>query len=260
MYSRYRFPALLLACCLLFSACARQNAVKSQPISDEIAPRRAQVSSSSLPSEDAAPQEDVIPQESAASQAEVSSSQQAGTSSVQASGEELLAQYYSVKAQEEALEIDIENLEAALRTGKLGDSEFQQKLAEYERQEDALDARKDALEAQIGPFAPYFSFTLPQDREGLLSLLDELERQDDELDGRKDALEDGYRSGSTSREDFLKEYALLEREDDFIGERQDAAERALAALPALSGHGSHSSTHHAEYDDWDDDGDDDDDD
>ena len=59
---------------------------------------------------------------------------------------DLMARLYQVKAEQDAIEVELDNLEADYRIGKVDDVAFQTKKAELKALDKALDEEEDQLE------------------------------------------------------------------------------------------------------------------
>ena len=85
-------------------------------------------------------------QKAAASQAASQTSLSDIVTGDQAKDEET---YYQVKAEKDAVEIDIENLEASFRIGTISQEDFTSQKADLKTQEDYLDAQEEILEDSL---------------------------------------------------------------------------------------------------------------
>lgn len=125
--------------------------------------------------------------------------------------------YCRVKAELDAIEIEISNLEAAYRVGSLDEQSFQSQRADLREQERALDFQEEMLEDSVERYF-YQSMEIPQgDIQTLLEQLSQVESQKNDQEGQERQLKLQYRNGEISREDFIsamQESISLEEELD----------------------------------------------
>lgn len=209
-------PILLFFCFITISGCSN-NEVKKQPISGSYAPK------------------DKVDIHNTNKQANINvSSKPINTNSLQ----ELFNQLYLTKAQEDAIEIDIENLEMSLRTGKITQEDFDTKISELKKEENSLDLEKTSLKKQISDLGWDYENPdlndeqekLPNDTTKLIRLLENYELLDDDYDMQEDTLETDYQLGNITREDFITKKAKLEQEADLNDRKKDQVEHILEVL------------------------------
>lgn len=133
--------------------------------------------------------------------------------------------YYQMKAEQDAIEIEKENLESAYRIGKVAEESFRAKKEELERRDEELDKLKKPLKP-IHAHIPPAETTL----ERLLQQLEKLERQENSLDSEEDNLEEAFRSGKMDRETFILNQADLLYREDLLDAQKHGCEDALELL------------------------------
>lgn len=138
--------------------------------------------------------------------------------------------YCQIKAEKEAVEIEIDNLEAAYRVGSLDEQSFQSQRAALKEQERGLERQEDMLE-DMAELYFYQSMEMPQgDIQSLLSQLSQVESQKNEQESQERQLKMQYRGGEITRQDFvsaMKENISLEEELDV---KEDMLEDSLERL------------------------------
>lgn len=138
--------------------------------------------------------------------------------------------YCQIKAEKEAVEIEIDNLEAAYRVGSLDEQSFQSQRAALKEQERGLERQEDMLE-DMAELYYYQSMEMPQgDIQSLLSQLSQVESQKNEQESQERQLKMQYRGGEITRQDFvsaMKENISLEEELDV---KEDMLEDSLERL------------------------------
>ena len=137
--------------------------------------------------------------------------------------------YCRVKAELDAIEIEISNLEAAYRVGSLDDQSFQSQRAALREQERELDIQEDMLENVVERYY-YQTMEIPQgDIQALLDQLSQVDRQKNDQESQERQLKMQYRNGEISREDFvnaMQDSISLEEELDVKEEMlEDSLER-----------------------------------
>lgn len=139
--------------------------------------------------------------------------------------------YYRVKAEKDAVDIDIDILEADFRVGKTGREEFISRKAELETKEDELERQENILESAIDLAYYQLEEGLPEgDIQSLISQKYELERRDNELETEEDRLEADYRSGKITRDEYIEQRTQGIREEEELERQDDLLERALERL------------------------------
>ena len=138
--------------------------------------------------------------------------------------------FCQIKAEKEAVEIEIDNLEAAYRVGSLDEQSFQSQRAALKEQERGLERQEDMLE-DMAELYFYQSMEMPQgDIQSLLSQLSQVESQKNEQESQERQLKMQYRGGEITRQDFvsaMKENISLEEELDV---KEDMLEDSLERL------------------------------
>lgn len=139
--------------------------------------------------------------------------------------------YYRVKAEKEAVEIELDRLEASFRVGELDEESFRSQKWELELQEEELEDQEDYLEHAVD-LAYYQSEPgLPEgDLQNLLQQIQELKKQELELEATTDSLERSYRNEEISREDFIRQMTEAVRSEEALDRQEELLERALERL------------------------------
>ena len=244
MRKKSYFAAILLAAAL--TGCSGQTAQPTQEVMPQNVPSDITAAQTAAETETEAMTEAVT--ESAAEAAvsapagtEAAAPAVSGTSasSAEETPEELLGRLYLVKAEEEALDVEEDLLEADVRTGKLTREEFLQKEMELEQKEDALDLSEDEIELALKKQFWTSGSLLPEDfaaslesmeLEELLNLLRENELEEDKNELEEDRLKMQYLNGEITREAFLTAQAELERASDLLEAKEDMIEYRLKLL------------------------------
>ena len=172
-------------------------------------------------------------QESQSVQAQAPESSQAAQAALPSASSDLaqdIETYCQVKAQKDAVEIEIDNLEAAYRVGSLDQQSFQSQRAALQNQERELDWQEEMLEDMVEMYF-YQNVELPQgDIQSLLDQLAQVDSEKYEQENQERQLKLQYRNGEISREDFIsgmKESILQEEELDV---REELLEDSLERL------------------------------
>ena len=139
--------------------------------------------------------------------------------------------YYRVKAEKEAVEIELDRLEASFRVGELDEESFRSQKWELELQEEELEDQEDYLEHAVD-LAYYQSEPgLPEgDLQSLLQQMQELKKQELELEATTDSLERSYRNQEISREEFIRQMTEAVRSEEALDRQEELLERALERL------------------------------
>lgn len=141
--------------------------------------------------------------------------------------QDLLAQYISIKAERDALDIDEEKLEANYRVGKVDETSFRQQRQELEAQDDELERQEEDLERQLER-QWRDSTTLPQGTvDELLSQKRDVEAQSDDLEYQEDVLERDYRNDTITRDDFLTRQKEILQQLEELDWQEELLEEAL---------------------------------
>lgn len=139
--------------------------------------------------------------------------------------------YYKVKAEKDAVELDIENLQAEYRVGELDKESFESRIRELRMEEERLDNEEDMLEDAI-EFSRYRSdMALPEgDAETLFNEMSSLKDKERELELRERELESDYRAGNITRDEFVSSRTEDIREEEELDMREELLERALERM------------------------------
>ncbi|MBS4960509.1 MAG: hypothetical protein KHZ62_06800 [Clostridiales bacterium] len=136
--------------------------------------------------------------------------------------EELLQSYYTIKAEEKALEIEEEQLKINFRIGSVGNTEFEQQKLYFSQQENILDLEEDTIENYLKQLNFTGNELIPQEikelfhsenRQQIYELYENLELEEDSLDLEEDTLETQYLSNKMTREEFIAKQSDLEKRD-----------------------------------------------
>ena len=227
---------------LLLAGCAGQgqSTAMTQPIASAQSQESQSVQAQAPESSQAAQPQTAAGQSSfGAADAQTTASQEAAaqTTAAQAalpsaSGD--LAQdietYCQVKAQKDAVEIEIDNLEAAYRVGSLDQQSFQSQRAALQNQERELDWQEEMLEDMAEMYF-YQNVELPQgDIQSLLDQLAQVDSEKYEQENQERQLKLQYRNGEISREDFISGMKESIRQEEELDVREELLEDSLERL------------------------------
>ena len=232
-----RFILTGAAAAVLLTACGQgQSTGMSQPIAAttaQVQTVQETVSSTSAggtESGDRTGEETVTAAETTAGTA-AAPSETAQTSYPTASGDPQQDQdtYCRVKAEQDAIEIEISNLEAAYRVGSMDEPSFQSQRTALRDQKRELDRQEEMLEDMVEMYY-YQTMEIPQgDIQSLLDQLSQVNSQKNDQESQESQLKLQYRNGEISREDFItamQENISLEEELDVKEELlEDSLER-----------------------------------
>ena len=226
----------------LLAGCAGQgqSTAMTQPIASAQSQESQSVQAQAPESSQAAqPQTAAGQSSSGAADAQTTASQEAAaqTTAAQAafpssSGD--LAQdvetYCQVKAEKDAVEIEIDNLEAAYRVGSLDQQSFQSQRAALQNQERELDWQEEMLEDMAEMYF-YQNVELPQgDIQSLLDQLAQVDSEKYEQENQERQLKLQYRNGEISREDFISGMKESIRQEEELDVREELLEDSLERL------------------------------
>ena len=226
----------------LLAGCAGQgqSTAMTQPIASAQSQESQSVQAQAPESSQAAqPQTAAGQSSSGAADAQTTASQEAAaqTTAAQAafpsaSGD--LAQdvetYCQVKAEKDAVEIEIDNLEAAYRVGSLDQQSFQSQRAALQNQERELDWQEEMLEDMAEMYF-YQNVELPQgDIQSLLDQLAQVDSEKYEQENQERQLKLQYRDGEISREDFISGMKESIRQEEELDVREELLEDSLERL------------------------------
>lgn len=232
-----RFILTGAAAAVLLTACGQgQSTGMTQPIAAttaQVQTVQETVSSTSAggtESGDRTGEETVTAAETTAGTA-AAPSETAQTSYPTASGDPQQDQdtYCRVKAEQDAIEIEISNLEAAYRVGSMDEPSFQSQRTALRDQKRELDRQEEVLEDMVEMYY-YQTMEIPQgDIQSLLDQLSQVNSQKNDQESQESQLKLQYRNGEISREDFItamQENISLEEELDVKEELlEDSLER-----------------------------------
>ncbi|MBS5546245.1 MAG: hypothetical protein KHX49_09780 [Lachnospiraceae bacterium] len=232
-----RFILTGAAAAVLLTACGQgQSTGMTQPIAAttaQVQTVQETVSSTSAggtESGDRTGEETVTAAETTAGTA-AAPSETAQTSYPTASGDPQQDQdtYCRVKAEQDAIEIEISNLEAAYRVGSMDEPSFQSQRTALRDQKRELDRQEEMLEDMVEMYY-YQTMEIPQgDIQSLLDQLSQVNSQKNDQESQESQLKLQYRNGEISREDFItamQENIGLEEELDVKEELlEDSLER-----------------------------------
>lgn len=181
--------------------------------------------------QETAPEKEEAASETGETQSGASDTTQESTAQEAVVGETDEESYYRVKAEKEAVEIELDRLEASFRVGELDEESFRSQKWELELQEEELEDQEDYLEHAVD-LAYYQSEPgLPEgDLQSLLQQMQELKKQELELEAATDSLERSYRNEEISREDFIRQMTEAVRSEEALDRQEELLERALERL------------------------------
>lgn len=139
--------------------------------------------------------------------------------------------YYRIKAEKDAVELDIEELEARYRVGETDRESFEAQRRELKAEEERLDDEEDMLE-DMAEFSFYKNIEkLPEgSAEELFGELSGLKERERELEIRERELESDYREGNITRDEFISSRSEDIREEEELDMREELLERALERM------------------------------
>ncbi len=138
--------------------------------------------------------------------------------------------YYRLKAEKEATELDIDILEASFRVGGLDQGSFRSQKRALEEQEELLEMQEEILEDTV-EHSYYREQSVPQgDMNSLLGELQKANMEKHTAEDLCDQLEVQYRNGQIAREDFISQYQEAARREDEADAREEVLEDALEMM------------------------------
>lgn len=175
------------------------------------------------------PKETVMTQEvmtqSIATQAAETVMPDSNSDSSSISEEDRQKRLYYVKAQQEAIEIEIEELESQFRVGMLEEDLFRQRKSDLQSENMLYDKEEDELEFIIGKQSKR---DLPSgSAEELLTQLEAIEWEYNRMEEMEDNLEQEYRMETLSKADYVEKQAELMKQKEELDEQADLLEDAL---------------------------------
>ena len=236
-------PFIGAAAAALLTACGQsQSTGMTQPIAastaqvqtvrtEETSPAAGETAAGNTTAGNMAGAENIAAEETTASGGALAPSETAQTSYPTASGDPQQDQdtYCRVKAEQDAIEIEISNLEAAYRVGSMDETSFQSQRTALRDQKRELDRQEEVLEDMVEMYY-YQTMEIPQgDIQSLLDQLSQVNSQKNDQESQESQLKLQYRNGEISREDFItamQENISLEEELDVKEELlEDSLER-----------------------------------
>ena len=231
------------AAAALLTACGQsQSTGMTQPIAastaqvqtvrtEETSPAAGETAAGNTTAGNMAGAENIAAEETTAAGGALAPSETAQTSYPTASGDPQQDQdtYCRVKAEQDAIEIEISNLEAAYRVGSMDETSFQSQRTALRDQKRELDRQEEMLEDMVEMYY-YQTMEIPQgDIQSLLDQLSQVNSQKNDQESQESQLKLQYRNGEISREDFItamQENISLEEELDVKEELlEDSLER-----------------------------------
>lgn len=148
------------------------------------------------------------------------------------SQEDLLEQYYRVKAEKEIMELDLDILKADYRIGKIDQESFQKQKLQGEQKEDELEAKEDQLKLTIRQQGIALAPVLDMENtiEGLLEQKRTLETQEDKLDLEEEQEQAKYRNQTIDRNTLLTKQIEIEKKKKELDYQEDLLEERLKQL------------------------------
>lgn len=236
-------PFIGAAAAALLTACGQsQSTGMTQPIAastaqvqtvrtEETSPAAGETAAGNTTAGNMAGAENIAAEETTAAGGALAPSETAQTSYPTASGDPQQDQdtYCRVKAEQDAIEIEISNLEAAYRVGSMDETSFQSQRTALRDQKRELDRQEEVLEDMVEMYY-YQTMEIPQgDIQSLLDQLSQVNSQKNDQESQESQLKLQYRNGEISREDFItamQENIGLEEELDVKEELlEDSLER-----------------------------------
>lgn len=236
-------PFIGAAAAALLTACGQsQSTGMTQPIAastaqvqtvrtEETSPAAGETAAGNTTAGNMAGAENIAAEETTAAGGALAPSETAQTSYPTASGDPQQDKdtYCRVKAEEDAIEIEISNLEAAYRVGSMDEPSFQSQRTALRDQKRELDRQEEMLEDMVEMYY-YQTMEIPQgDIQSLLDQLSQVNSQKNDQESQESQLKLQYRNGEISREDFItamQENIGLEEELDVKEELlEDSLER-----------------------------------
>lgn len=226
-------PFIGAAAAALLTACGQsQSTGMTQPIAASTAQvQTVRTEETSPAAGNMAGAENIAAEETTASGGALAPSETAQTSYPTASGDPQQDKdtYCRVKAEQDAIEIEISNLEAAYRVGSMDEPSFQSQRTALRDQKRELDRQEEMLEDMVEMYY-YQTMEIPQgDIQSLLDQLSQVNSQKNDQESQESQLKLQYRNGEISREDFItamQENISLEEELDVKEELlEDSLER-----------------------------------
>ncbi len=179
------------------------------------------VSESSAPDVPAVPSSSQADASSAHPSSQTEESSGAGTPPA-SSGTADTENLYAVRAEQEAIEIDIHILESNYRIGQMDEASFQQEKERLIQEKRNYDTLEDCLER-----SQVYTFTLPETTDGKIQRLREIESELDALEQEMDQTEDEYFRGLCTREEFIQTRTAQEQREDVLDEEEERLEDYL---------------------------------
>ena len=236
-------PFIGAAAAALLTACGQSQSTDiTQPIAastaqvqtvrtEETSPAAGETAAGNTTAGNMAGAENIAAEETTAAGGALAPSETAHTSYPTASGDPQQDQdtYCRVKAEQDAIEIEISNLEAAYRVGSMDEPSFQSQRTALRDQKRELDRQEEMLEDMVEMYY-YQTMEIPQgDIQSLLDQLSQVNSQKNDQESQESQLKLQYRNGEISREDFItamQENISLEEELDVKEELlEDSLER-----------------------------------
>lgn len=236
-------PFIGAAAAALLTACGQsQSTGMTQPIAastaqvqtvrtEETSPAAGETAAGNTTAGNMAGAENIAAEETTAAGGALAPSETAQTSYPTASGDPQQDQdtYCRVKAEQDAIEIEISNLEAVYRVGSMDETSFQSQRTALRDQKRELDRQEEVLEDMVEMYY-YQTMEIPQgDIQSLLDQLSQVNSQKNDQESQESQLKLQYRNGEISREDFItamQENISLEEELDVKEELlEDSLER-----------------------------------
>lgn len=139
--------------------------------------------------------------------------------------------YYLTKAEKDAVELDIENLEARYRVGELDRESFEAQRRELKYEEEKLDIKEELLEDALDLLYYQEGLSLPEgEPDKLMEEMRSLKLREHELELREHELEADYRSGNISRDEFISSRTEDIREEEELDRKDELLEKALEMM------------------------------
>ena len=143
--------------------------------------------------------------------------------------------YEDVKAEKNAVEAEIDALEADYRVGKIGTDEFKNAKKELEIKKDALDDMEDDMEDHMEDhmeenYSQSNNFVLGTTVEELLNQKRQKEIEEEYLDDQEDIIKNEYKAGKITRDEFVEKQKQISTRDEELDVLDDMVDDALDRL------------------------------
>ncbi len=137
---------------------------------------------------------------------------------------------YNKKAEKEAIDIDIEKLEADYHSKNIDKNTFIAQKTDLTTKLNNLELEIKELEIHQNTKSTLNSIPNSDNIKELVKQLSEYEIEEDKLDTEQEMLELQYETGEITREDFIKNYAVSKKNEDVVEKQIDILEDMIEIL------------------------------